>query len=325
MGTENLPLGAGAGHPDWPQALFNVSGLFGHDPLLLRFVAIVEQKFEFRVPLETLHGAPGMRWNAGRPSRARFDLQTFQNCLQSLYARNIGVCPTFTNHLIDDNDLADPVGNQILEIVSQRPDLNGVIVTSDLLSGYIARKYPDLRQIASTTKVTFEQGAGRVEYYRELGQRFSRYVIHLDDGRNYGLLDQLDREKTEIIVNENCAEGCPNRAWHYDAYGRWQKAAGTPEQHVIGEELKHIISICPSPLHLDRPQQRTRSCNLTRGEMKKLYDMGFRHFKLQGRADDPYTIAYDLCRFTLDPDFAAPLMEKLLNMWLRQVLVKMNQ
>ena len=42
------------------------------------------------------------------------------------------------------------------------------------------------------------------------------------------------------------------------------------------------------------------------------YDLGFRHFKLQGRRDNVYSYIYDLTRYLLEPDFAAPLVFKTL-------------
>jgi hypothetical protein len=36
--------------------------------------------------------------------------------------------------------------------------------------------------------------------------------------------------------------------------------------------------------------------------------MGFRYFKLQGRTDNVFGYAYDLVRYLLEPDVAAPLV-----------------
>ncbi|MGA2496625.1 MAG: hypothetical protein ABSH20_02730 [Tepidisphaeraceae bacterium] len=41
--------------------------------------------------------------------------------------------------------------------------------------------------------------------------------------------------------------------------------------------------------------------------------MGFRFFKLQGRRDHVATYFYDLVRYTLEPDHAAPLVFKALS------------
>ena len=84
-----------------------------------------------------------------------------------------------------------------------------MIVSSDLLSNYIARRHPALRQVASIIRTIMDGGRGNAAYYRELGKRFYRYVVHPDDGFDLALLDQLDRDKAEILINEYCLRDCP--------------------------------------------------------------------------------------------------------------------
>jgi hypothetical protein len=326
--ADNFPAGTAALHPDWPEGRFNVSGMFVYHPVVLGLFGVVETGFRCRVPIEAIHGAPAVIWNAGRIEQSPFKVAELYGTLSALYARNVGCFPTFTNHLLEPNDLADSTCNYILECVALRPDLNGVIVAGDLLSKYIADKFPDLRQVASITKVALEGGRGNASYYQELGKRFYRYIVHPDDCHDPKLLDQLDRDKAEIIVNENCLRECTLRARHYELIAKAQKAkehdwsgtAGAPAQAPVGphpaksaaQELEEAMAECPS-MPLNRQiNRRRRNCNFTRQEMKAVYDMGFRHFKLQGRRDGVYCYAYDLTRYLLEPDFAAPLVFKTL-------------
>lgn len=320
--NQELPFRAAALHPDWPEARFNVSGMFVFHPIIVQLMGMVELGFDCRLPIEAVHGAPSLKWNAGRASRVPYNVSEFEKTLPVLYSRDIGYFPTFTNHLVGPQDLADPVGNNILDHLNQRPDLNAVIVNSELLSQYIAQHYPKVRQVASIIKVTLENGRGRPDYYRSLGDRFWRYVVHPDDCRDLRLLDQLDREKAEIIINENCAVDCPSRVGHYQAYAKWQAAADVPDQQIAQQEINQYAANCHSPFHINRLSERKRSCNLARSEMKAVYDLGFRHFKIQGRADDPYSYSYDLIRFFLEPEAASPLIFKSLCRWLDKVLVK---
>jgi hypothetical protein len=322
MSIETLPLADAALHPDWPHARFNVSGMFTHHPLLIELIDTLQQAIDCRLPVEAIHGAPAVLWNAGRPSGARPSRSAMTAAIEGLYSRNIGYLATFTNNRLASSDLNDPLGNYILDCIAKRPDLNGVIVTSDLLSNYIAEKHPALRQVASIVKVTFENGQGRSDYYRQLGQRFSRFVLHPDDCRDLELLDQLDRDKAEIIVNENCAIHCPHRARHYDAYARWQRIASgyhpvacdpfalAATQQLVDQEMEQMTAACPAPNDLACLKKQRRNCNLTRSEMKTIHDMGFRHFKLQGRGDDPILYMYDVTRFLLEPEFAGPMLFK---------------
>lgn len=316
MPLDKLPGGSSILHPDWPAARFNLSGLFAHDPLLFQLVLTMESAYQCRLPVEAMHGAPATPWNAGRLADAPFDLARFRSVLDFLNARGIGFFPTFSNHFIDERDLADPVGNTILECLAQRGQLNGVIVASDRLSNHIAQRYPNLKQIASVIKVTLDRGQGRPDYYHQLGQRFHRYVVHPDDGRNPKLLEQLEPEKAEILVNENCGPNCPHRARHYDGFARLQQARGTDQQGPVEQELQQLETNCRCPNFLPRLPNRERSCNLTMPELKAAYDLGFRHFKLQGRANDPFTYAFDLTRYMLEPIFIAPLVFKAVCRWM---------
>jgi collagenase-like PrtC family protease len=323
---DGFPLGSAALHPDWPEGRFTVSGMFSCDPGILFFLKIAELGFGCRVGIEAVHGAPFVLWNGGRlDASLEFNPANLVARLDSINSQGLGCFLTFTNHLLEPGDLDDPACNLLLDGIALRPDLNGVIVNSDMLSRYIARRYPGLRQIASVTKVVAEGGRGNVSYYNELGKRFYRYVVHLDDCQDRRLLDQLDRTKAEIIVNENCSRGCQRRARHYELTAQLQKflrdrrliAAGGPGDALLRRrraerELEEFMADCPARWLDHQIHQRSRSCNLTRRELKSLYDMGFRYFKIQGRDNIPYCFAYDLTRYTLEPGFAAPFVYKIL-------------
>ena len=320
---DGFPLGIAALHPDWPEGLFNVSGMFCFDAAILFFLKVVKLGFGCRVGIESVHGAPTVLWNGGRFTGQKLDLADFSERLESLHCWGIGCFLTFTNQLLEAGDLGDANCNFLLDSIARRPDLNGVIVNSELLSKYIAARYPALRQVASVTKVTLEGGRGNAAYYNELGRRFYRYVVHLDDYHDRRLLDQLDRTKAEIIVNEGCLQNCSLRVRHNELVARLNKgladrqsaAALAPGDALLmrqraDEQLREFLTACPVQLMEHQALPRQRNCNLTPGELKSLYDMGFRHFKIQGRSDNTFAFMYDLVRYTLEPDYAGPLVYK---------------
>lgn len=152
-------------------------------------------------------------------------------------------------------------------------------------------------------------------------------MVHPDDCHDPALLDRLDRARAEIIVNENCLRNCTVRPKHYDCIARAQRmqqthvvsaglvVAAAPaglQTHVAAEQAEQSLPECPSIPMTRQIGRRLRNCNFTRAELKAVYDMGFRHFKLQGRRDNLYSFAYDLTRYLLEPDFAAPLIFKTL-------------
>jgi collagenase-like PrtC family protease len=322
---DGFPLGNAALHPDWPEGRFNVSGMFCFDEVILFFLKVVELGFGCRVGIEAVHGAPTVLWNGGRFTGQEFNPADLSARLDKLQSRGVGCFLTFTNHLLETSDLRDANCNVLLDSIARRPDLNGVIVNSELLSKYIAGRYPSLRQVASVTKVAVEGGRGNVSYYNELGKRFYRYVVHLDDYQDPRLLDQLDRTRAEIIVNENCLRGCPRRARHYELTAREHQCVVDRQLTVTGgpgdtllqrrraeQEVEQFMADCPANPLNRQIGKRQRNCNFTRNELKSLYDMGFRHFKIQGRNDNAFVFAYDLARYTLEPDCAAPLVYKTL-------------
>jgi hypothetical protein len=322
---DGFPLGTAALHPDWPNGRFNVGGMFCYEEVVLFFLKVVELGFGCRVGIDAIHGAPTVLWNGGRFARRGFNKADLSATLDNLYSWGVGCFLTFTNQLLEAGDLDDADCNCLLESIARRPDLNGVIVNSELLSEYIARRHPGLRQVASVTKVVAEGGRGNASYYNDLGKRFFRYVVHAEDCQDARLLDQLDRTKAEILLNENCLRGCPRRARHFEAIARMHKflgdrqvvVAGGPgdtllERRAVEQELDQFLAVCPAMPFSRQIGKRQRNSHLTRNEIKSLYNMGFRHFKIQGRSDHPLYFAYDLTRYTLEPDCATPLVYKVL-------------
>jgi len=321
--AEEFPTGASALHPGWPDAKFNVSGLYTHDAVVAAYLRFVEVAFGVRGPVDAMHGAPDVRWNGGRMARPVTDRARLQQSVISLGQKNIGCFPTFSNHALEAADLADPVCNAMLDGVAARPDINGVIVSSELLSRYIAERYPKLPQVASAVKVTVEKGRGRADYYRAAGERFHRYVVHPDDGRDLRLLEQLDRDKAEILVNEPCLRDCPTRERHYELIARATRecaqlaggAANLPKGAPLPpatQALQDFGEVCQSTPITKQLKAHRANCNFTADHFKKVYDLGFRRFKLQGRSEQIFVYIYDLIRYTLEPDYAAPLMFKIM-------------
>jgi collagenase-like PrtC family protease len=167
-----------------------------------------------------------------------------------------------------------------------------------------------------------------------LGKRFYRYVVHAEDCQDAKLLDQLDRTKAEILVNETCLRGCPRRDRHFELIARLHKdlrdnqfvVAGGPgdtllKRRLTLQELEQFAAACQAMPYDRQIGKRQRNCNLTSNELKSVYDMGFRHFKIQGRNDHPLVFAYDLTRYTLEPGCAAPLVYKVLLMAILGALV----
>ena len=295
-----MPCGRAALHPAWPEASWNLSALFTHDLITLHALGMLKERFDCRPAIDAIHGSLPLPWNGGRISHVpTTNPAAVKTPLKNFNGEGIGVYYTFSNHLLGQEDLADKACNRLLDAIDNGTGLNGVIVASDLLFDYIRRGHPDLKLTASIVKVTVEGGKGKVDYYRKQADRFDRVMLHTDDNWDLDLLDQLDRKKMEILVNENCIRNCAVRAQHYDLMIEQQRSGGPYTPH---EGCRYAIVL----------GEKNLSCNMTEAELKSVYDMGFRQFKLQGRADKASTYLCDFSRYLLEPTLTAPLVFKYL-------------
>jgi collagenase-like PrtC family protease len=188
--------------------------------------------------------------------------------------------------------------------------LNGVIVLNDLLADYIRQRKPGLKQICSVVKAFIENPRGDIDWYRRMQERFDRVVVHTDHMFDRDLLDQLDRDRAEILITEECIYQCPNRARHQTLNSIYNIAQfEDPEKaKATMQEIKEIREKrCAGGgriLDPERNPRGLRSCYLNHDEVKKIYDMGFRHLKISGRRKTLYGMAWNILNWVFNQDQA---------------------
>lgn len=292
---------------DWAEAQWDVSGLFANDRELVYFHDYFFKNYHYK-PFSLVHGAPLITWNSGRVLphllRTRDEIEM---CIKSWVERQVAMDLTFSNPYLLEKHLEDEQGNSLLE-VAQRINptrRNGVIMSSNLLYDYVKKKYPSLKTISSILKVTMERGNGKVDYYKRLAESYDKVMIHPNDNVNFDLLAQLeDKSKYEILINENCSRQCVLRRTHYDSLSK--TALDFLGYSDNFEELRSKNTCADVNILLGNSAQCTTQ--LSRDELKTLYDMGFRKFKVQGRGlDNSGGQILDLLRFTLRRDDGSPV------------------
>jgi hypothetical protein len=291
---------------EWPEAQWDVSGAFTFDTLFINFHDFILEKTKRKL-LSQVHGAPTCRWNGGRLKSNLIDQDKIGWLIQNYSDRGIAVHATFTNYNITESMLSDSLGNLILDSLHQhnRTGNNGVILCEPVLADYVRANYPELKIIASITKIAKDNGRGKLDYYRSLEASYDRIMIHPDDNLRPELLAQLeDKEKYEILVNEPCACNCQYRVFHY------QMLSDRHTQYLDYSLSKRLLArlnknTCEDIGRL-ASDPNARVLILNAAELKGLYDLGFRHFKMQGRGmADEQGMAFELSRwlFTHNPDF----------------------
>jgi len=291
-------------HPDWPEAKWNVSGLYNYRLFQRVFVNTLNSHNMLPV-LGAVHGCPDLIWNGGYLN-ARVPNTDSEKFCEVLNKHDIGMFLAFTNIALEEKHLSDPTANTLLEQLDESSGINGVIVASNLLSEHIKKKKPGLKQICSYEKALIENPQGDAGWYKMMQRQFDRVIIYPDHVFDLELLDQLDRDKTEIIVNDECAFRCQTRKRHLMAVSRFN-IQPSPQ---IGEELKHIKQKhCTGEFGIISPQKNpahVRPNFLRRQELKTIYDMGFRNFRICGRRKTIFGLAWNVIHFIFNPALAPP-------------------
>jgi len=329
---------------NWPDATWTVPALFNNEQAVVGLLSEIKKTFGVTLPIRSVYGSYPVMWNGGKSNLRKYT--TIGNTRDSfemnfdLYRMNrIDIDVSFNNPLIEEEHLNDEACNYLLEILSgtDNPD-NGVIVASDVLSDYIRKKYPNLKQIVDCIKpeLDFPTADGKkrtVEYYTELSNRYDLVVVHPDDNLDKDLLEGLSKnyQKYIILVNESCTTGCEARDLHYTDVARyylnnWKGGFHFGDFEAIDSKYNTPYGICPEKRYfpntnVEVKRTDTRQNQLTEKELKEIYDMGFRNFKLHGRDLTNVTMMYDVSRYLLENEQIFPLVYK---MFLESPLVTGN-
>jgi hypothetical protein len=333
---DKVPYGNNILNPLIPDALWDLSGLFSFDYNFHSLFRETKDFYDCELPIKSIHGCYPLAWNGGRrvdvKSRVNGDSRSMgPEPIFDLWSRHtppVGCYLTFSNHLIKERHLGDSSSNWLLDVLVKHNHhkMNGVIVSSDILSDYIRKKYPELKQKASIIKSATERPEvnGRdFKYYDSLTDRFDKVMVHPDDCHNRELLKQIAdsgrQDSYELILNENCPIGCAVRNPCYSSIARDCLKVRHGVFHFFKDKLEYGQSLPNTDPRCGRNNynnpdlsKRTtqRSCNFTQDELVEVYNLGFRHYKLQGRGGFWFEMFYDFIRYAMEPNYIVPRLLK---------------
>jgi hypothetical protein len=304
------PRGEACLNQDILGASWNLPGLFVFDGVFFEEWRTLRKLFHCKLPIGSVSGSRNVLWNSGRVypgvDTDGWTKRDYLKILSTYKEFGVNCFYTFSNNRLAKEHLDDRECNEMLEaLVEVNHPGNGVILSSDLLSDYLREHYPSLQQKTSVIKSDMERPKGRdAAWYQDLAARFDMVVLQPDDNFKIDLLAQLkDQDKFEFLVNEPCVVHCTMRDKHYDA--KSLVALGGYRDFARLEPFQRVGGVCGLK-NYSAPdnQKRTKrsACRLSREELKELYDMGFRHFKLQGRSNQ-VQLAYDISYYMLDGHF----------------------
>ena len=312
--SNKVPRGKDILNPNWPDATWDIGVLFVHDVDLLKLLDKIQRHYSYVLPIKSVFGCYNVMWSGGRNDCKAYAWDytgwTPETLIKAYNKRGIGVTYTFSNSLLTKKHLSDPSSNYLLDLLAkQKYEGNAVAIACDVLSDYIRKKYPDLKQKASIVKLTIEKPRKRTfEYYDSLFDKYDTVYLHPDDNLNLKLLKKIADsgkiDRYEPLINERCTMNCSIRNDHYNNISKtvtegWHGMFNFSNVDHI-HNPSHPKSICE---RVTRPELRT--CTLSKSEFQQMYDLGFRTFKLQGRDTAWSGMLYNFSSWVLEPESIA--------------------
>jgi len=274
---------------------YHLPGAFEHFKtyeILLKLYKREKKVFYDNIMIGSIYGAPGYAaWNGGRQCKVSYEEWPV---LELMANNKIPLAFTFSNQCIEEKHLGDAKCNRLLELTESED--NYVIVNSPILEEYIREKYPKFKIISSTTKCITDK--------KEADQELDKYEIVCLD---YNLNDDMEYlksikypEKAELLVNPVCKPNCERRKRHYQSISKsillnWEHWDSCEyEERFFCEVQKYS----PKFISVEK--------------VNKLYRMGFRNFKIEGRSHNNLDVVEILTYYLIKPEYQLYVRQKLL-------------
>lgn len=268
---------------DFPEARWNLGGLFIYDQAREILYDFVRQNFDGKTTIAETHGAPACAWTLDWfQARPLISPAEISKKLKAIRDRSASFVLNFDNPHIAENTLDDTIGNALLAYTAQMPRAS-VAVASEPLAKHIRAKFPSLSIRAGENKVIAENGRGNVDYYENAAEKFSVVALHSDDAFNLPLLENLAKNfgagKFEITVNDTCLRNCELREKHLSALAKIRQnpwdAVPLRERHALLAQM-HCEDVIASD-----DAGTPRATLFSREELSSVYALGFRRFRIQ--------------------------------------------
>ena len=175
---------------------------------------------------------------------------------------NIPLRYTYTNPLLEEKHLYDTYCNLTMELANN--GMNEVIINSPILEEYLRKNYPDFKYILSTTRCE-----------RDLGK-----INEATEHYNFDFLEGIkNKDKIELLINAYCHPNCKLRQKHYETIAKHQLNFEMMNPETDGE----LAGGCPTYRRGFYDILEFPSVIKVDDLYGKYTDMGFSHFKIEGR------------------------------------------
>ena len=244
-----------------------ITGDYYHKPLVKSIISLTSNTANNIV--FNVSDCPGcFIWNGGHNVNidVKCSPEDFIKHIKEFNNNNISYSVIFNNTALQEEHLKDESCNKILNYLNtcEYKD-NSVTVGSELLYKYIKNNYPNIKIQCSATKQLYSQEDIEKE---KASHEYSRIVLAADASKFIDILKKIkNKDEIELIIDEQCVPNCPYKKEHYEATSKWM--------------ISHDPSINITCRMRNSSIKEDITCSFD--EIKNLYDIGFRHFKITHR------------------------------------------
>lgn len=286
---------------------FYLPGFFYHFGLNMTLLKLMREKPQmFREGAEVAgvyDSFPGAIWNGGRFDGAQSAILVEQDYMRfvvdSYNALGVPVRFTYTNVCLEEKHCHDAFCNLTMELADN--GFNEVIVASPVLEDYLRREYPRYRYVLSTTRCIRD-----VAEFNEALERYDMCVLDFRENKNTEFLSKIARrDRTEILVNEQCSPDCPMRSEHYKLISQ------------CNLERIAYTGICtharPTGFSFRSALKEPSPTLVTAEEVYRTYaPLGFKDFKIEGRRAKSTLVAEYYAYYLAKPEYVDDVFANLL-------------
>lgn len=273
--------------------------------------------FEYSTNISSTYGSfTHCIWNGGRTLCGdEMTPELIDNTMVLYNSLGIRFRLTFTNSFVTEEYLGDKFANEILDIAS-KSGINEVLVNNDIIENYIKNTYPNKFEfIQSVTKCERD-----IKNINEACKKYKLVVIDYRDGRDDNFLNSIvNKDKAEIMLNDICNFYCNQRLEHHNDI---QKLILTDLDLDEAIKVGYKGIVCPYKIHysgkFSLEEFKTyieddKVGSLTKERFKKVYELGFRNFKVVGRDFDSHVLALNYTYYLAKDEYKQEFLKELMN------------